>query len=344
MNDIKIIAVDDEPTILQFIDSLASLMELKIELFATPTEALYHAINNPVDIVLTDYMMPDMDGIELIKSLRVIHSEILSIMITAVGQNEDVKINALEAGANDFLSKPLNVVEFQLRIKNLIAIKKSQLLQKNFNNKLEEEVKKATENLRQQEFDALQVLSNTAEYKDPETASHVARVAHYSKLLAKLYGLGEEEQERIFYASPLHDIGKVGIRDDILLKPGKLDPDEFEYMKTHAMIGYEILKDSKNPFLQAGAVIAKEHHEKFDGSGYPNALNQEQIHIYARITAIADVFDALTSKRPYKKAWSFEEALLFLNEQKGKHFDPALIELFSGAIEDVKEIYTKYEE
>jgi len=345
MNNIYIISVDDEPMNIMLIEELSKAMgkEIILQSFLNPIDALTHIISNPVDIMITDFMMPEMNGAELIERARILQPEILSIVITGAGDNENLKLQALKAGVNDFLTKPLHISEFQLRIKNLITLKKSQKILNQFNDELQNEVKKATETLISREYETLLVLSKTAEYKDPETASHISRVAHYSKLLAKHYGLDKEKQEKIFHASPLHDLGKIGIRDDVLLKPGKLDEKEFEHMKTHPIIRYEILKGTKNPFLEAGAIISLTHHEKFDGSGYPKALKGEEIHIFGRITAIADVFDALTSKRPYKKAWSFEEALSFLIEQKGKHFDPTLIDLFISNIEDVKEIYHKFD-
>ena len=172
------------------------------------------------------------------------------------------------------------------------------------------------------------MLGKASEYKDPETNAHTKRVSHYCKLLASAYGLNEELQDIIFYASAFHDIGKIGIPDSILLKPGKLDDDEFAIMKQHASIGYEILKGSKSKYLKAGGVIAYNHHEKYDGTGYPNGLKGENIPIFGRITAIADVFDALTSIRPYKKAWSVDEAFNLLIEEKNRHFDPILVDLF----------------
>lgn len=345
MNNIYIISVDDEPMNIMLIEELSKGMgkEIILQSFLNPVDALTHIISNPVDIMITDFMMPEMNGAELIERARILQPELLSIVITGAGDNENLKLQALKAGVNDFLTKPLHIIEFQLRIKNLITLKKSQKILNQFNDELQNEVKKATETLISREYETLLVLSKTAEYKDPETASHIARVAHYSKLLAKHYGLNKEEQEKIFHASPLHDLGKIGIKDDVLLKPGKLDEKEFDHMKTHPIIGYEILKGTKNPFLEAGAIISLTHHEKFDGSGYPKALKGEEIHIFGRITAIADVFDALTSKRPYKKAWSFDEALAFLVEQKGKHFDPILIDLFISNIEEVKEIYHKFD-
>jgi response regulator RpfG family c-di-GMP phosphodiesterase len=345
MNNIFILAVDDEPMNIALIEELVKGIgkEIVLQSFLNPVDALKYLIENPVDIMLTDFMMPDINGAELIERGKILRPEMLSIIITGSGDNETIKLQALKAGANDFLTKPLHISEFQLRIKNLLTLKKSQKILNQFNKELQYEIKKATQDLISREYETLLVLSKTAEYKDPETASHIARVAHYSKLIAKHYGLNENEQEKIFHASPLHDLGKIGIRDDVLLKPGKLDDKEFEHMKRHPLIGYEILKGTQNHFLEAGAIISLNHHEKFDGSGYPNGLKGEEIHIYGRITAIADVFDALTSNRPYKRAWSFDEAIVFLTEQRGKHFDPILVDLFILKIDDVKKIYHNFE-
>ena len=263
-------------------------------------------------------------------------------MITAAG--EDVRGDALNVGATDFLNKPLDLNDFIVRTKNLLALRDAQNQLANRAKILEVEVKLATAELREREHESLIVLGKTAEFKDPETANHIARVAHYSKLLAEKYGLDEEIQDMIFYSSPFHDLGKVGIRDNILLKPGKLDDAEFDIMKTHARIGYEILKDSKSKYLKMGASIALSHHEKFNGFGYPNKLKGEEIPIEGRIVAVADVFDALVSTRPYKKAWTFEDAIVLLQQESGSHFDPHLVDLFIENIDSVKDIYNKFQE
>ena len=186
-------------------------------------------------------------------------------------------------------------------------------------------------------------LANAAEFKDTETSEHTKRVGLYAKMIAQYYGMNDEDIELIHIAAPMHDVGKIGIADSILLKPGKLNDSEFDEMKKHAMIGYELLHD-ETKMLHVASVIAGEHHEKFDGSGYPKGLKGPEINIFARITAIADVFDALTSVRPYKKAWEFEEAMQFLKEQSGTHFDPLLIDIFLKRKEEVKEIYTLYKD
>jgi len=340
--DIVAVSIDDNEQNLMLLEAFADQIELKVVNFIDPIKALHFISTNDVDIIFTDYMMPNLNGLELIKKFREINKSTPIIMITAAG--EDSRISALEVGATDFLNKPLDLTDFIVRTKNLLALRSAQIQLQNRAKQLETEVKKATEDLINREHESLIVLGRTAEYKDPETASHIARVSHYSKLLAKKYGLDEETQEIIFYAAPFHDIGKVGIKDNILLKPGKLTDDEFDIMKTHSNIGYEILKDSQSKYLKMGATIAISHHEKFNGTGYPNKLKGSSIPIEGRIVAVADVFDALVSERPYKKSWSFDDALNLLQEESGKHFDPVIVSLFNENINEIKTIYNEFQE
>jgi response regulator RpfG family c-di-GMP phosphodiesterase len=344
MNNLKVISVDDTYMNLIIIEEIASDIGVEVTSFDNPLEALEYLKSNRVDLMFVDYMMPQMDGIELIKQALLVQDELIPIMVTAVNDDNNLKLEALNNGAADFLTKPVDMAQLQAKIKNFGKIIQLKLQLQDFNGRLQEEVKKATADLVEREHEALTVISRLAEYRDPETGSHIARVAYYSKLLAKEYGLDEREQDIIFFASPLHDVGKVGIRDDILLKPGKLDESEFEIMKTQSFLGYDLLKESKNPYLKAASIIAKHHHEKYDGSGYFSGLSGEEIHIYGRITAIADVFDALTSERPYKKAWSFEDTVAFLQTESGKHFDPKLVDLFIINIDKIKDIYLKFKE
>lgn len=344
MVGLKVISVDDTLMNLILIEEMAREIGIEVKSFENPLESLEYLKNNRVDLMFVDYMMPQMNGIELIKEALLIQNELIPIMVTAVDDDQTLRLNALNVGAADFLTKPVDIAQFEAKAKNFKKIIELKLQLQDFNLKLQKEVEKATTDLIDREHEALNIISCLAEYRDPETGSHIARVAFYSKMLGASYGLSQREQDILFYASPLHDIGKVGIRDAILLKPAKLSNDEFKIMKTHSTIGYEMLKNSKNPYLQAGAIIAKYHHEKFDGSGYPNGYSGDDIHIYGRITAIADVFDALTSERPYKRPWSFEEAIEFLKQESGKHFDPKLLLLFIQEIEKVKEIYIQFEE
>lgn len=338
------VSIDDNQQNLMVLEAYAEQFALQIKSFLDPLKALEFISSHDVDIVFVDYMMPKLNGIELISEFRKTNTATPIIMITAAGDDKKLKLEALHSGATDFLNKPLDLSEFTSRTKNLLALRHAQLILNDKAKLLEEEVKKATQDLIDREHESLIVLGRTAEYKDPETASHVARVGHYSKLLAEKYGLSKEEQEIIFYASPFHDIGKVGIADGILLKPAKLTDEEFAIMKKHAQIGYEILKDSKSKYLKMGAQIALTHHEKYNGKGYPNGLKGEDIPIAGRIVAIADVFDALVSIRPYKKSWTFERAIELLKEEKSEHFDPKLVDIFINNIDKVKDIFNRFQE
>ena len=344
VENMRIISIDDNKTNLLIIESYAKILNLEIESFLNPKEALEASFEKEYDLVIVDYMMPEINGLEFIQSFRQNNQSTPIIMLTAVGDDMNLQIKALEYGANDFLSKPINAPAFKARIINMLKLRKSQLLLQDKALLLQDEVKLATLRLKESEYETLQMLGKTAEFKDPETNAHTQRVAYYCKLLARAYGLDENLQDIIFYASPFHDLGKIGIPDNILLKPGKLDDDEFSIMKNHAKIGYEILKGSKSKYLKAGGVIAYNHHEKYDGTGYPNGLKGESIPIFGRITAVADVFDALTSSRPYKKAWSLEEAFDFLIEEKSVHFDPKLVDLFLENKNEVINIHNKFKE
>ena len=341
----QILAIDDNEINLALLE--ASIIDLDADFFAftDPLKGVEFANRTKnIDVLLVDYMMPKMDGIEVIQRICTVHPDIVVMMITAISQDRNVKLQALEAGATDFLTKPLDILEFKNRLTNLYKLRQAQKTLKVFNANLQKEVSEAVQTVEQREFETLTVLSSLSEYKDPETGSHINRVAHYSKMLAEKAGLDEHEAQVLFYASPLHDMGKVGIPDNILLKPGKLTHEEFDIMKKHAMIGFQILQNSKNPYLKAGAIICLSHHEKYNGKGYPNGLSGKEIPLYGRITAIADVFDALTSVRPYKKAWLFDDAMALIKNDQGQHFDPELAALFIENRLVVEQIYHLFKE
>ncbi len=342
--NLNVVSVDDNENNLFLVEAICEEMGICVKSFSDSLEALIYVSKNPIDLLIIDYMMPNLNGIEFVKEFRITNKKTPIIMITAVGDDDGIHKEAFDTGVNDFLNKPINSVIFEVRVKNLLDSYQNRILIEDKAKLLEQEVQKATEKLMTREYETLNILGKTAEYKDPETASHIARVAHYSQILAKKYGLNKEEQEIIFYASPFHDLGKIGIEDKVLLKAGKLTSDEFEIMKTHPQIGYDILKDSKSKFLKAGSIIALSHHEKYDGTGYPKGLKADEIPIYGRIVAISDVFDALTSDRPYKSPWSFNEALEFVKKEKAKHFDPKLVDIFIENIEEIKKIYNRFQE
>lgn len=323
----QVLIVDDAEINLILFDALIRRMgNCEPIRFANAPQGLAWAQTHDIDLVIVDYMMPELHGIDFIHQLRATKGkeDVPVLMITANDQKQ-IRYRALDAGATDFLTKPVDKVEFMARVNNMLQLGASRKALANRAAWLAEEVRKATHEIVQRERETVVRLSKAAEYRDPETGAHILRMAHYSELIAKGMGLPQAEQELLLEAAPMHDIGKVGIADHILLKPGRLTPDEFEIMKQHATFGYEILKGSSSRVLQAGAEIARAHHEKFDGSGYPNGLAGDAIPIFSRIVAVADVFDALTSERPYKKAWSLERAAEHIKASTGTHFDPACV-------------------
>jgi putative two-component system response regulator len=288
-----------------------------------------------IDIVLLDLEMPIMDGYETITRIKQSFEwrDIPVIVLTA-GNSEVTRTLAM--GANDFITKPYNPEELRLRVMNHVRSKKLSDLAKDMNSALEGEVVKKTAALqraldlsKEAEYEISLRLGKAAEFRDQETGMHTKRISELSKQLATLAGLSDEQCEVLRVSSPLHDVGKIGIPDRILLKPGKLDQTEYDIIKLHTVIGGKILTDAKRfPVIDAGSIIACQHHEKWDGSGYPTGLKGENIHIFARIVSIVDVFDALTSERPYKKAFSLEKTTEIMLDGKGSFFDPHLLDIF----------------
>lgn len=341
-----IVLIDDVQLNLTLLWHLVKRIEgYKSASFLDPREALAWCMEHEYELIIVDYMMPEMNGIEFIKELKKnpTKKDIPVLMVTANDQ-ADVRYTALEAGATDFLNKPIDKTEFMIRVRNMLALWSHQCKLADKAQWLAEEVQKATIEIREREEELIHRLSKAAEYRDPETGGHIKRMSWYSKHIALQLGFSLVEQALILEAAPMHDIGKVGIPDAILLKPGRLEVAEFELMKEHAKIGYEILSGSASQLMQMGAEIALTHHEKYDGSGYPHGLKGDDISIYGRIIAVADVFDALTSSRPYKKAWPIENAIEFLKENSGKHFDPDCLDAFFKDWDDVLEIRSRFYE
>ncbi len=340
----KILIVDDEQLNIKLLEVFlkqAGYRNILSTTDATNTQNLYQ--EHQPDLVLLDLNMPSMDGYEVMARLQELEQDsYLPVMVLSANTDEESRVKALNAGAKDFLNKPFSASEVMTRIRNLLEVRllHKRLCQQKLS--LEEQVTIRTKQLRDSQLEIVQRLGLASEFRDNETGQHIIRMSYYSKLLAEQHGLPGEECELILNASPMHDIGKLGIPDSILLKPGKLTDDEFKVMKTHTTIGAQLLENGKSDVMEAARNIALNHHEKWDGTGYPNNLAGEAIPIYGRIVAIADVFDALTSDRPYKTAWSVEHAVAEIQHMSGKHFDPALVSDFSKIIPDVLEIKNKY--
>lgn len=295
------------------------------------------------DLVLLDLNMPHLDGFGVMEQLNALddHSDVPVIVLTAK-TDQEIRIRAFEAGVRDFISKPFNIKEVINRIQNWLEVRLLHKEISNQNRELEARVRERTQKLAHTQREIVKRLARAGEYRDNETGMHIVRMSRYSSLLAETVGINPEGCELIFHASPMHDIGKIGIPDRILLKPGKLTRDEWDIMRSHTEMGAEILSGSDSDLLKKAEVIAKTHHEKWDGSGYPKGTKGEDIPIEGRIVAVSDVFDALTSERPYKKAWTVEEAVEELDRGRGAHFDPQLIEKFKHVLPDVLKIKSKF--
>jgi len=327
---LRVLIIDDDATNLAVMGAIVRRLEqAEAVCFSDPAGALDWLAANIPDMVLLDQMMPGHDGLDVLRALRAdaALSEIPILMVTA-NTVADVRMEALERGATDFLTKPIRPAEFRCRVRNLLALRRSQKLLRDRAAHLAFEVEMATRALRDGEIDFVTRLCRAAEFRDPETGAHVERMAMYSRLIARHLGWKAQAADNLYRAAPMHDVGKLGIPDQILLKPGRLTEGEQVIMRRHAEIGYAILSGSQSPLIRLGAEIALTHHERWDGAGYPHRLAGEAIPLSGRIVAVADVFDALTSTRPYKAPWPLDRARAFLEENRGRHFDPACVDAF----------------
>lgn len=326
-----VLILDDQTISLMILEELIHSIDdgIHVECFTDPVKALEWAKHNNHDLVITDYKMPNMDGVEFTHWFRKIPSctDIPLVIITCV-DDKSIRYQALEAGATDFLTKPIDHYECRARCRNLLQLRKQQVIIKDRARWLEQEISRKTEELQLREKETLLRLAKAGEFRDEETGDHVLRMSDYACLIARSLNLDDNLCEVIRLAAPMHDIGKIGIPDHILLKPGKLTSQEWNIMQKHTRIGYDILRDSTSCYIQAGAVIAYGHHERFDGKGYPQGLAGNDIPIEARVVAVADVFDALRSERPYKSGWSLDRTLGYLEAQRGNHFDPDCVDVF----------------
>lgn len=331
-----VLVVDDTPENIEILGSiLRPTYEVKAAL--NGERALKIARTEPCpDMILLDIMMPGMDGYEVCEHLKndPSTSDIPVIFITAKDDTADEE-HGFELGAVDYITKPISPSIVMARVKTQLALYDQ-------NRVLSARIQERTEELNQTRLKIIQRLGRAAEYRDNETGYHVIRMSHYARIIAKAYGGNSAWVDRVFNAAPMHDVGKIGVPDHILLKPGKLDADEWETMKKHAEFGAEIIGDDDDALLQMSHTIALTHHEKWDGSGYPHGLKDKEIPLEGRIVAIADVFDALTSERAYKRAWSVDEAVALITDSAGSHFDPDLVSLFQEVLPEILEIKKTY--
>jgi putative two-component system response regulator len=330
----KILIVDDEPANVALLEDI--LEEQGYTYFRSTSDSrkaitMYEEIRP--DLVLLDLNMPHLDGFQVMEQLRELEQDSYAPILVLTAQSDrSTRIKSLEAGARDFLGKPFDLIEVKQRIANMLEIRLFHNQTRDQNRLLELKVKERTYELEETRREAILRLGRAAEYRDNETGMHVIRMSRLSALLAKEIGLSEQECQLILQASPMHDVGKIGIPDDILLKPGKLDDKEWKTMKMHPEIGAKILSGSRSELMQMAEAIALSHQERWDGSGYPQGLKGEEIPLAGRIVAVADVFDALTSKRYYKDAFSVEESMKIIEDSSGKDFEPRLVEAFKNAL------------
>jgi len=300
-----------------------------VEGFDSPTKAVARAFEMTFDLILVDYVMPEMNGIELIQCLRRIQSyQLVPIVMVTADSVRQVRLDAISAGATDFLNKPIDPVELKARVQNLLALRQAQQQIEKRADWLAAEVEVATRHLAAREEEVIWRLARAIEYRDGGTGDHISRVATISRLVAEGLGLDREYNRTIYLASPLHDVGKIGVPDSILGKPGKLTDEEMSIMREHVNIGASILEGGSSELIRIAASIASTHHERWDGKGYPKGLSGNAIPLEGRITAVADVFDALCSERPYKPAWPLSEAYAEIVRSAGTHFDPACVAAF----------------
>lgn len=311
-----ILIVDDEPVNLRVLKQILQ-EEYRLIFAKSGAEALRLAQSKKTNLILLDIMMPDITGLDVCQQLKAepTTAKIPVIFVTALNDHTD-EAQGLEVGAVDYITKPVSSAVVKARVATHLSLVQA-------------------DELRRTRLQIIQRLGHASEYKDNETGMHVMRMSHYSKVIALAYGFSEDRADNLLHAAPMHDLGKIGIPDSIMLKPGKLTDEEFEIMKTHPEIGASILGEDDSDLITLAKVVALTHHEKWNGKGYPNGLIGEEIPIEGRIVAIADVFDALTSVRPYKDAWPVEKAMGFIKEQSGQHFDPDLVVLFEQELDKI---------
>jgi len=330
----RVLIVDDIGKNIQVVANLLKNEKYHLSYAMSGKQALEILRKTPYDLVLLDIMMPGLDGFETCKRIKLLpnYSETPVIFLTARDDHDSI-VKGFESGGQDYVTKPFNTSELLARVRTHLKLKAFENAQQQKIDEAVAELKKLNDELEDSQKEVVFTMGAIAETRSKETGMHVKRVAEYSRLLALLSGMPLHEADVVALASPMHDLGKVGIPDNILHKPGPLTSEERKIMDTHAVLGYDMLKRSKRQVMKNAAIIALEHHEKWDGSGYPYQKSGKDIHLLGRITALADVFDALCSKRCYKEAWNDEQIFNLIRFERGKHFDPELVDLFFNNLE-----------
>ena len=335
-NQQTVLIVDDIPGNIDVLNGILK-SEYKVIVATSGEVALKLATSkNSPDLILLDIMMPKIDGYEICRILKENSKtqKIPVIFVTAKDESTD-EARGFEVGAVDYITKPISPPIVRARVRTHLALYDQ-------NRALEETVRQRTTELQETQLEIIQRLGIASEYKDEETGDHIIRVSHYSRIIGESLGMESSESELILHAAPMHDVGKIGIPDRILRKPGKLDKDEWNIMKTHTTIGAHIIGIHNSEIIKTAKVVAATHHERWDGSGYPAGLGGKEIPLISRIVSMADVFDALTSKRPYKSEWPLEKALSEIKQNSGTQFDPEVVDAFLKSIPEILAIKKQY--
>lgn len=336
----SILVVDDQPANVCLLEEM--LRSLGYTHIVTTTDSRTAAslyVEHEVDLVLLDLNMPYLDGFGVMSELRAMERDsYLPVIVLTAELDAMTRQRALEAGAKDFVTKPFDRVEVLTRIRNMLEVRLLHNRVRAQNKLLEDRVRERTLELRDTQLEIIRRLSRAAEFRDNETGLHIVRMSKYAMLLGRAVGMNEREAELLLNASPMHDIGKISIPDRILFKRSRLDAEEREVMRTHAAVGADLLSGHASELMEMARIIALTHHEKWDGSGYPRGLKGECIPLVGRIVALADVFDALTSERPYKPAWEPDAAIAYIQARAGRHFDPALVPVFNRLMPEILEV------
>lgn len=343
----RVLIADDEEKNRKLLEFILSAEGYKVVSAENGTQAIDLAAKQRPDLIILDVMMPGLDGFETAKRIKLDAAlKMIPIIFITVLDDRASRLRGLEAGAEEFLNKPIDRAELIIRTRNLIKLKAYHDLLNNHNEILQTKVEEQKQRLQSSYLEAVFKLVKAAEYKDEETGAHVQRISIYCAELAAALGLNGEFIDQIKVAAPMHDVGKIGIPDRILLKEGPFADDEWAIMKSHSRKGYDLLSGSASPYLQMGAEIALGHHERWDGSGYPGGLKGDAIPLSARIMNLCDQYDALRSKRPYKPAISHDEVCDILFKGDGRtqpeHFDPAVLNAFASRRDIFRDIFDRF--
>jgi len=333
----RIMLVDDEAVNLKLLDRMLRIAGYSnLVPVQDPRTVIDLYLLEQTDLILLDLNMPHLDGYEVMAQLKALNDPLLPpIVVLTAQKGQEFLLRSLESGARDYLTKPIDMPELVARVRSMLEVHVAHRMVYEQKETLEGMVRARTAELLKTRLQVVQKLGLAAEYRDNETGRHIIRVSRIVALIAKHQGMGEGYCETLMHATPMHDVGKIGIPDAILLKPGKLDSAEFEIMKTHTTIGARILGDTDSELLIQACEIALSHHERWDGTGYPKGLAGGDIPLTGLIVALADVFDALTSVRPYKKAWSVEAAISHIQQNSGSQFDPNLVSVFEELLPEI---------